>query len=72
MRLTDDHKQRNTGEQRAPRHRAQRILNTIAGARRRPEDEQLHVVKNERDDLQETGSSAGQTLKNDVTGDENQ
>ena len=66
MRLTYDHEQRNTGEERAPRHRAQRILDTIDGAWRRSEDEQLHVVQHKRHDLQEARRRTGQTLQNDV------
>ena len=66
MRLTDDHKQRNAREERAPRHRAQRILDAVNRTRRRSKDEQLHVVQHERYDLQEARRRTRQTLQNDV------
>ena len=63
---TNHDEQRGYGEERAPRDRAESVLDRIDGARSRPKDEQLHVVEYKRDNLQEATRSAGQTLEHDV------
>ena len=63
---TDNHKKGDGWEQGSPRYGTERVLDAIDRARRGAQNEQLHVVQHERDDLQEPGGGTGEALEDDI------